>query len=1259
MANVFKPKRSSTASSVPTTSDLADGELAVNSSDQKIYLRDGASVVEVGNVSSDSGGISDIVEDTTPQLGGNLSSNGNNINFGDSASASDDRLNFGAGTDLSIYFDGTNSYIDVNPDAANHLYIRNNVGSDYSGDIRIQAKSGENSIICYDDSSVELYYDNSVKLTTTSTGFSVTGTGLGNWKVNDNNYLTAGTGDDFQIYHNGTSTFLDNDTGHLFIRNNVAGDVGGDIYIRPHDNENGIVIYDDSSVELYYDGSVKLTTTSTGFSVTGTGLGNWKVNDNNYLTAGSGDDFQIYHNGTSTFLDNDTGNLFIRNNVASDVGGDIYIRPHDNEEGIIIYDDGGVYLYYDNALKLYTTSAGVTISGTLSVTTLAFGDDQTMTFGASSDLQIYHNGTDNNSYIDNNTGNLFIRNNVAADVGGDIYIRPHDNENGIIIYDDNAVELYFDGVAKFQTTSTGFSVTGTGLGNFKANDNSYLTAGTGDDLQIYHDGTSSYIDNDTGNLFIRNNVASDVGGDIYIRPHDNENGIVIYDDNAVELYYDGSAKFQTTSTGVSVTGTGVGNWKANDNSYLTAGTGDDLQIYHNGTSSFLDNDTGNLFIRTNVAADVGGNIYLRPHDNENGIIITHDGPVELYHDNSLKLTTSSTGITITGTGVGDGWKVGDSEYFTAGTGDDFQIYHNGSHTYLDNDTGHLYIRNNVASDVNGDIYIQAKSGENGIVIQDDGEVQLYYDNAEKLNTSSTGVTVTGALTATTIVKSGGTSSEFLKADGSVDTSTYLTSYTETDPVVAAINGIVKSNGTTISAATAGHDYLAPSGDGSSLTGVLSDVVEDTTPQLGGNLDLNSNTINGTGTINIAGIATATNIVSVKSDDGTPGRVDLYCETTNAHYARIQAPAHSDFSGNVTLTLPNSTGTLLLTNGSGENLTSLNASNLGSGTVPDARFPSTLPAVSGANLTALNASNLGSGTVPDARFPSTLPAVSGSNLTGLTGASAATYGDASNVAQIVVDANGRITGISEVAITGGGSVSEAFKTISVSGQSDVVADSATDTLTLVAGSNMTITTNASGDSITFASSGGGGGGGSTTRTVNRYVATANQTLFPSSGTISYTVGYVDVFINGTKLDSTEFTASNGTTVTLTTGATVDDVVELIAFDDVSISGGADSVTVVDESSDTSCFPLFVNDASGDLAVKTGSNLTFNASTGTLGATAFSGDGSNLTGLTGASAATYGGATNNVQIIVDANGRITSISNVAGGGGVDVIESILFS
>lgn len=68
--------------------------------------------------------------------------------------------------------------------------------------------------------------------------------------------------------------------------------------------------------------------------------------------------------------------------------------------------------------------------------------------------------------------------------------------------------------------------------------------------------------------------------------------------------------------------------------------------------------------------------------------------------------------------------------------------------------------------------------------------------------------------------------------------------------------------------------------------------------------------------------------------------------------------------------------------SGANLTNLDANDLASGTVPDARFPATLPAVSGANLTNLDAADLASGTIPDARFPATLPAVSGANLTNL-------------------------------------------------------------------------------------------------------------------------------------------------------------------------------------------------------------------------------------------------------------------------------------
>lgn len=48
MANVFKPKRSSTAAKVPTTTDLASGEIGVNMADQKVYINNGTSVVQVG-----------------------------------------------------------------------------------------------------------------------------------------------------------------------------------------------------------------------------------------------------------------------------------------------------------------------------------------------------------------------------------------------------------------------------------------------------------------------------------------------------------------------------------------------------------------------------------------------------------------------------------------------------------------------------------------------------------------------------------------------------------------------------------------------------------------------------------------------------------------------------------------------------------------------------------------------------------------------------------------------------------------------------------------------------------------------------------------------------------------------------------------------------------------------------------------------------------------------------------------------------------
>ena len=72
------------------------------------------------------------------------------------------------------------------------------------------------------------------------------------------------------------------------------------------------------------------------------------------------------------------------------------------------------------------------------------------------------------------------------------------------------------------------------------------------------------------------------------------------------------------------------------------------------------------------------------------------------------------------------------------------------------------------------------------------------------------------------------------------------------------------------------------------------------------------------------------------------------------------------------------------------------------------------------------------------------------------------------------------------------------------------------------------------------------------------------------------------------------------------------VNWINVGDIS-AGSASQVAVSDESADQTCFPLFVTTATGNQAPKSGSNLTFNSSTGQLNATKFVGDGSGLTGI----------------------------------------------
>ena len=119
-----------------------------------------------------SGTLSNIVEDTTPQLGGNLDVNNKNIVLSDSNSTSQNRVVLGHDSDFHIFFAGTDSMIDNN---TGDLILRSNVNADVGGNIRLQPKPGENGIVITHDASVELYENNIKKIETTTDGARIHG----------------------------------------------------------------------------------------------------------------------------------------------------------------------------------------------------------------------------------------------------------------------------------------------------------------------------------------------------------------------------------------------------------------------------------------------------------------------------------------------------------------------------------------------------------------------------------------------------------------------------------------------------------------------------------------------------------------------------------------------------------------------------------------------------------------------------------------------------------------------------------------------------------------------------------------------------------------------------------------------------------------------------------------------------------------------------------------------------------------------------
>ena len=182
---------------------------------------------------------------------------------------------------------------------------------------------------------------------------------------------------------------------------------------------------------------------------------------------------------------------------------------------------------------------------------------------------------------------------------------------------NTADELTVTGDAEFNgnltvkgTTTTIDSVT---VQNFDMGDNDRIRIGDSQDLQIYHDGSNSYIyDGGAGNLIIK-------ATDIRIRTATDENYITATQDGALSLYYDNAAKLATTATGVDVTGglntTGnVGIATTSPATALTVASEGKLRLYRSDNARYGDIYNDNSFFNIETSNDpikLDGQSYIR------------------------------------------------------------------------------------------------------------------------------------------------------------------------------------------------------------------------------------------------------------------------------------------------------------------------------------------------------------------------------------------------------------------------------------------------------------------------------------------------------------------------------------------------------------------------------------------------------------------------------------------------------------------------
>ena len=432
---------------------------------------------------------------------------------------------------------------------------------------------------------------------------------------------------------------------------------------------------------------------------------------------------------------------------------------------------GGTLTYEDvtniDSVGLITARAGVNITGG----NLTLGDssgitDSRIELGDAGDLELFHTGSE--SKISNANSNLIIQ--CSAN---NIELQPKYAEKGLRTIANGATELYHDGNLKFETTSSGVSIPQdldvnghTNLDNVSIAGVTTFNGGSTFGSSINLGGELNFTGN--GHKYI--DVATLNGGNtLTIRHQDGgsyETAAYFDANGGAYLQFNGSTKFATTNTGGTVTGdllaTGLfKNDTAGEGLHNTATGGkfysndsNDTRLEHgSNTQTKLTFYSSSNTYRGAINGDANGMMLLTAGSSEQkGVRCITDGATELFHSGTKKFETASNGVTLndgllldnaTNAGRDVQWQPTnnrlaflDNTKATFGNGADLSIYHNGSHSYIEESgTGNLYIRSS-------NTRMQSSTGEDQVLMAEDGSVELFHDGTKMAYTSSSGFDVT-------------------------------------------------------------------------------------------------------------------------------------------------------------------------------------------------------------------------------------------------------------------------------------------------------------------------------------------------------------------------------------------------------------------------------------------------------------------------------------------------------------------------------------